>query len=321
MHRQVSFLCQVSLNVLLLSLGFTAAASPITARAAPIDPEAGWAVSYLVNTVMVREYEAVLATFNQVPKDRAALDAFYVSDTGKALWVRGQFGALALRARAQDLSGLSALEGHLAAQAAVFRAKGIKVPSVSILKRAAQDLADGKDPESDTGFAAVGDAFAPLKMQDQWLLVARHFTVPPASCAVEKAELESVTSHLHRVFTESGRDQSSSIAVVLAPLQGWSAVKSRCLAISLAKSASLSVPEQRDFLLALMQSHAGLSRDTALSALMAQRLTEGLRFPEALATLVDLADQDPSFRLPYEILQRLFSAKQKGRGAVALQGL
>jgi len=44
-------------------------------------------------------------------------------------------------------------------------------------------------------------------------------------------------------------------------------------------------------------------------------------YAEALALLVGLVERDPSFRLPYELVQRAYSWRQRGSGKVAIQGL
>ena len=117
--------------------GTAAAASPLTAKVSLIDPEAAWATSYLLNTVMVREYEAVLAAFENAPKKRGSLETFFASEPGQALWVRSQFAATALRMRRQTLPGLETIESQLMAQADSMRSRKVKFVNASVLQRAA----------------------------------------------------------------------------------------------------------------------------------------------------------------------------------------
>ncbi len=44
-------------------------------------------------------------------------------------------------------------------------------------------------------------------------------------------------------------------------------------------------------------------------------------FPEALRQLLYLTEQQPSFRLAYDLVQRIFSMKQQGSGKVAIKGI
>jgi len=73
-------------------------------------------------------------------------------------------------------------------------------------------------------------------------------------------------------------------------------------------------------LVALRQAGQPLARDVALDALTAVRYLEHAQYPEALALLLDLVDLEPGFRLPYEAVQRIYSIRQKGGGAVAISG-
>jgi hypothetical protein len=79
--------------------------------------------------------------------------------------------------------------------------------------------------------------------------------------------------------------------------------------------------EPLHLLRALGQTNSPMARDMSLKALLAVRFLELNRYSETLAVLMDLTDLDPSFRLPYEMVQRVFSIRQKGEGAVALQGI
>lgn len=74
--------------------------------------------------------------------------------------------------------------------------------------------------------------------------------------------------------------------------------QTRCLALSLTILPQVTPGEHLACLMALRQSQGPYAKDMALSALTAQRLIETIRYPEALAILLDLSDQDPSFRLP-----------------------
>jgi hypothetical protein len=126
-----------------------------------------------------------------------------------------------------------------------------------------------------------------------------------------------------RAATAAGRQPG--IGDVLTPLAGWSLARTQCLAAAL-----MAVPEAKKqsegydptaLLLAVAAPSSPFAHDAALKALTAVRMLELTRYPETLGAIMDLIDLDDGFRLPYEIVQRVFALKQKGEGAVALQGL
>jgi hypothetical protein len=301
---------------------------------------------------MVREYEAVLASLgssqgssgqpvassqkNAPPvkaskqkggrpaatTDTQRREDFLVSDTGQALWVRGQFGLLALAAHKQQVTDLAKITSLSEDHSKALASHRAKVPSVDALRRAAEDHAVGTpDSEVAGASAAMTAAFTPLGLKDYWPEVEKHFAAANLTCVIAPKELSDAATYFHQVLQESGSEQSTSPARMLVNYAAWQPAKTRCLALSLATLPEVTAVEHLAFLMALRQSQGPYGKDLALSALTAQRLIETIRYPEALAILLDLADQDPAFRLPYELLQRIFSARQKGRGAVALQGL
>jgi hypothetical protein len=65
----------------------------------------------------------------------------------------------------------------------------------------------------------------------------------------------------------------------------------------------------------------GWATVTAFKALYATRLVQLNMYGEALAVLLELQDKTPAYRLPYDIVQRLYSHTQKGKGVVAFKNL
>lgn len=309
-----------------------------------MDPEAAWAASYLVSTVMVREYEAVLASLDQsqenksppgpplkdkslrsgAPKPSSPRKDFLVSDSGQALWVRGQFGLLAMAARRQQVSDVMRITSLADEHYKVLLSHKAKVPPIDSLRRAASERSESIGTETSeivTDPAVLSAAFTPLGLQVFWPDMEKHFAAAGLACPMAPNDVSDAATALHNLLRESGSEQSTSPARMLAGFANWQPAKIRCLALHLATFPQCSAAEHLAFLMALRQSQGPYAKDVALSALTAQRLIEAVRYPEALAILLDLSDQDRAFRLPYELLQRIFSARQKGRGAVALQGL
>lgn len=309
-----------------------------------MDPEAAWAASYLVSTVMVREYEAVLASLDQAqenksspgptpkdkslrsgsPKSNSPRKVFLVSDSGQALWVRGQFGLLAIAARRQQVSDVMRITSLADEHYKTLLSHKAKVPPLETLRRAATETSEliATETSEKAGDGSVlSAAFAPLGLQVFWPEMEKHFAAASLACPMAPNDVSDAATAFHNLLQESGSEQSTSPARMLAGYANWQPAKIRCLALHLATLPQCSPAEHLAFLMALRQSQGPYAKDVALSALTAQRLIETVRYPEALAILLDLSDQDRAFRLPYELLQRIFSARQKGRGAVALQGL
>ncbi len=308
-----------------------------------MDPEAAWAASYLLSTVMVREYEAALASLDQAQESKSQsgqshnnktkkpgplkgtppIEAFLVSERGQSLWVRGQFGLVSLVGRKQHLSDLPKIVALADHHTKVLASNKVKVPAVDAWRPGTTDrsIMSSADPEIDAVFSAVSSALAPLGLKTYWPEAEKHFVAADLTCVVAPHEVSEAATYFHNFLQESGSEHSTSPARTLAKYATWEPSKIRCLALRLATWPQFSEVEHLALLMALRQSQGPYAKDMALSALTAQRLIETIRYPEALAIMLDLADQDPSFRLSYELLQRIFSAKQKGRGAVALQGL
>jgi hypothetical protein len=342
--QQLMIFSQIVPTMLCLILGSKAEASPSGARAAPMDPEASWAASYLVSTVMVREYEAVLASLDQsqqnksppgpTPKDKSlrsgpskantSRDDYLVSAAGQALWVRGQFGLLAMAARRQQVSDVLRISSLADEHQKVLVSRKSKVPPIDTLRRAATEESESTATETSekaTDVSVLSAALAPLGLHVYWPEMEKHFVAASLACPIAPNDVSDAATVFHNLLQESGSEQSTSPARMLSGYANWQPAKIRCLALHLATLPQCSAAEHLVFLMALRQSQGPYAKDVALSALTAQRLIEAVRYPEALAILLDLSDQDRSFRLPYELLQRIFSARQKGRGAVALQGL
>ena len=74
-------------------------------------------------------------------------------------------------------------------------------------------------------------------------------------------------------------------------------------------------------LTAMSGAGTSLARDPDLMAVHAARLLATHRYAESLALLVELADIDDGYRLPYELIQRAYSWRQRGAGSVAIQSL
>ncbi len=257
----------------------------------PVNPAAGWATAYLVNSVFLAEYESVLSTLSNGSPERAT---FLSGAPGQAVGRRAAFAFNDMEAKSQGIFNKSQVKALLDEQ---------KLAA----KVAPQD---------------VEQSFASPTLRDSWKRVSRSYAMEMPTCPIDLADVKAFATHQKSLLAgEHGANPN----VLLKPIAHWTLPKVQCLVFALmASSAEAKAQEGYEplhLLRALSQTASPMARDMSLKALLAVRYLELNRYGETLAVLMDLTDLEPSFRLPYEMVQRVFSIRQKGEGAVALQGI
>ncbi len=275
---------------LFLALALLAARAEAKADA-PISPAAGWATAYLVNSVFLAEFDSVLST---LAKGSAERKEFLSGQPGQALGRRALFAFNDMEGKSQGIFNKPTLKALLEEQ-----------------KLAAK--VEAKDVEQ---------SFANPALRDSWAGISRSYAMDIPSCPIDASDVKAFAAHQKSLLAgEHGANPN----VLLKPIANWTLPKVQCLVFALmASTAEAKVTEGFEplhLLRALSQTASPMARDMSLKALLAVRFLELNRYGETLAVLVDLADMDSSFRLPYEMVQRVFSIRQKGEGAVALQGI
>lgn len=286
--------------------------------APPLSPAAGWATAYLVNAAVLAEYDAGMAAVTPDARKAAQL-----SPTGQAIWRRAAFAMASLKAKSQSLPDMERLQQELNAQALLLKNEpGFKELSAALAKAGANDAAPDVDAQTAAGQAAVAASFNSDSMKRLWTRLTRAYALATPTCPIDVKDVAAFASQQKTALTE-GRAPSAS--TLLTPIAGWDLPKVQCLVFALMASSSEAKTndgfEPVHLMLALQNSASPLGRDASLKALTAVRLMQLSRYAETLALIMDLTDLDEAFRLPYELVQRVFSLKQKGEGAVALQGL
>jgi hypothetical protein len=274
-----------------------AAAAP--ASLLPLNPAAAWSSTYLLNTLMADELEAVVEAV--AGRDAPAAERFLASPTAAPLRLRAQFALTAARAKRQPLQHEAAVRQKLSG------------------------TGDRHATTSPSDAAALSSAFESERHRHAWAQLSARYTMPPPTCPLAAAE---VRHYLAQQAATLAGGRAASPAELLAPLRGWDLRKKQCLVFAVmavadrSDRAAAADPggEPLHLMAALRQSDRALARDTALNALMALRLFELRRYDETLRILMDLQDADAAFRLPYDIVQRIYSIRQKGGGAVVLRG-
>lgn len=313
-------LASVCLGLAPLPSALAAASGPVAAEVrTPLSPAAGWATAYLVNAALVEEYTAVLASL-PIGKER---DAALASDQGALLWRRTAFALASLDAKSQALPALAMVKATHASHAQLLvKRPDFAATSAALAKAAASDAAPEADATVRPGHDAMAASFASEPMRLRWTRLTRAYGLPSPSCPIDVKDVRAFAEH-QRVQLEDGR--AASAETLLKPIAGWSLPKVQCLVFAL----MASTPEAKEkqgyepvhLMRALQQGNSSMGRDASLKALTAVRLMQLSRYAETLSLIMDLTDLDEAFRLPYEAVQRAYSLRQKGEGAVALQGL
>ncbi len=267
------------------------AATRAHAAEAPVGPAAAWATSYLVNSVFLAEYDSVLATFPEASKDRTT---YLASPAGVALARRAAFAIQDMDEQSQGSPNKTRLKTLLGEPAFASRL--------------------------DTN--AVTETFSGLPLRDLWLRIARSYGMPSPSCPIDFDEVKAFAAHQKKLLAG---DHGANPNVLLKPLAQWTLPKVQCLVFALMASTGEAKAkdgfEPLEVIRALSQTASPMARDLSLRALLAVRYLELGQYSETLSVLMDLTDMDGGYRLPYEMVQRIFSIRQRGEGAVALQGI
>lgn len=324
-------------GVLLASNPHPLHAAPAPVRAAgelmPASPEAAWSGSYLLNHVFVSEYQLLWKqpapdAAEPVPVDREVL----VQPYGQASFRRATFALAAMRARSQNYPEEKLLEQRLAAHFALLKVTDFVIDEHIKLLHAAAALQSGEvageaSHAAAKGFDLIVASFtAPEQQKRMKDLLGLYFADAP-SCPISADEVKMFATHQQSLQAANGNAGSGSLSggQLIAPLREWSFKKVRCLVFALmgtsAEAKEKAGTDPVHLMLTLQQTASPLAKDASYKSVFAIRLLQTRQFAETLRVLIDLVDLQPGFRLPYEMVQRIFSVSQKGDGQVALKGI
>lgn len=274
----------------------------------PTLPESAWSSSYLLSTILAGEFEAVLDEF-PVASAKDGKEAFFATDAGRNLRLRALFALDAARQRQQILQHGSRIA----------------------LKLRALDSLDALTLPKDEASALTNltETFPSEPLRHSWKQLRLAYTTSSPRCQIGSEDVRGFLAH-QKALLNFGHALSSKD--LLEPLAGWDLAKLQCLVFSVMATASRpgdgdiktdasSPDEPLHLLLALSQNQPEAAKDKSVRTMLALRFFELRRYDETLRILMDLQDNDTSFRLPYDIVQRIYSIRQKGSGAVALRGL
>jgi hypothetical protein len=310
-----------------------AQALPAAAELIPASPEAAWSGSYLLNHVFVAEYQLLWKhpapdSTEPVPVDRELLLQPY----GQASFRRATFALAAMRARSQNYPEEKLLDQRLAAHLAMLKSTDFVIDEQVKLLQAAAALQPGSGDNGAAmaaakGFDLIVNSFAgPEQQQRMKDLLGLYFADAP-SCPISADEVEMFATHQQALQSANGTAGTGSLngGQLVAPLREWSFKKVRCLVFALmgtsAEAKEKAGTDPVHLMLTLQQTASPLAKDASYKSVFAIRLLQTRQFAETLRVLIELVDLQPGFRLPYEMVQRIFSVSQKGDGQVALKGI
>jgi hypothetical protein len=175
--------------------------------------------------------------------------------------------------------------------------------------------------EKRLALSAVGATFQ-AALAPSWARLSDFYGPPPPACPLDLETIKSFADHQKRLLAG---DRGLNPQALLAPVAGWDLARMQCLVFALMSATPQAQAtdgyDPVHLLAALQQTGSPLMQDDALRAMAALRFLQLGQFAETLRGLMDLSDKEPAFRLAYDVVQRVFSARQRGEGAVALQGL
>jgi hypothetical protein len=304
---------------LFVVLGFSFMTKSGSAQGFPtLSPEAAWSGSYLVNYSFITEYALLW-------KDNAPIDdALMIQPAGINLWKRAFFAQEAMRNRGQSSDGQSNLQNKLEQHFSLI----VKVQHQFATDRDLIQLAAGISikPEdqvrADAGYQLIVASFNDEKHQANAKELRSFYFADAPTCPITAAEVKDFAAYQEKLLTEKTAINGN---VLVAPLKEWPLKKVRCLIFALLATSNTDVSNIKNdpihLMLTFQQMASPLAKDMAYKAVFSIRLLQTNQFAETLRILVELVDLQPAFRLPYEMVQRVFSIRQKGDGQVALKGI
>jgi len=276
-------------SLLILASFFAALTWPRAAAAAPLAAAAtgpsfaaaadAWATTYLLNLIFLEDF---LSSSPSSKDSKGGAPA--------AALLRARFAAAIAQDKKQRLTSAT----RLSAEVRATDAKG------------APDLAAAEASFANADHRRHFSSFAPA------------YALDSPSCGVSPATVSQFASHQMTLLHRQGptvKDED-----LLRPLSALSPDDQLCVALVLMATADEIQASQgfepAPLLTAL--ARAASPKSVAVRAILAARLIQQARFGAALEILVGMQEENPSFRLAYDLVQRIYSRRHVGRGDVAL---
>jgi hypothetical protein len=283
-----------------------------------LSPEAAWSGSYLVNSAFITEY--ALLWKDELPVDKSLM----IQPAAVNLWKRAFFAQEAMRFRGQSSESQQKLREKIDQHYAML----LKVQPTLTAERdliqlsAAIRVKPEEQSRADAGYQLIISSFNDEKHQANAKDLRSFYFADAPTCPITAAEVKDFVAYQAKLLSEKSAINGG---VLITPLKDWPLKKVRCLIFALlATAGSEANAKGHDpvhLMLTFQQMASPLAKDAAFKGVYSIRLLQTNQFAETLRVLVELVDLQPAFRLPYEMVQRIFSMRQKGDGQVALKGI
>jgi hypothetical protein len=296
----------------LISLPLLAIATSATAaKKTSIDPTTGWANTFLLNSVFAADYEAFMrGTKNSEENKKELLN----SEAAANSFIRSKFALNSAKTKRQAIKRSSTITtfqmGHAGFLASFFKSDDPRKEFLFI----------SKNPK--TSIETISGTFSTKKYRGFWNNLAQSYEQSSPSCPIKLKEIKSFAAHQKSLTSDN---RGANATALIEPIKKWPKGKVRCLILAMMSASDDNKKTQGleplHLLNAMVHTGSEFAKDPAIRSMFAIRLLQLNRYAETLRVLMNLQDTNIAYRLPYEIVQRIYSRTQKGQGQVALKGI
>ncbi len=277
----------------------------------PLDPTTGWANTFLLNSVFAADYAAFMRGTKKAEENKKELLS---SDPAANSFVRSKFALLSAKTKRQSIKRSSTITTFQMGHAGFL---------TSFLKKEdprKKYLFSDKNP--DNAVDMIASTFSSEKFRGYWKDLSYGYTLASPTCPIKVTDITKFAAHQKSLMTG---DHAANANTLIKPISSWPRAKVRCLILAMMSATDDNKKTQGleplHLMNALVHTASPLSQDPAIRSMHAIRLLQLNHYAETLRILMNLQDTNESYRLPYEIVQRIYSRTQKGQGQVALKGI
>lgn len=270
----------------------------------PQNPLVAWTNTFLVNQVFLEEYRSVAST--HLPKK--AREKVWQSEYGVHLWQRATFATQKAKEAQQDLGNTTLL------RASLLEHQGfLKRTSQKQFRQLEKFLQKGvNDP------AWIEKTFTQDKNRQYFRALAQAYAQNSEVCSLRGEEFTKSESLLRDM---KKNDDPHFIKPLIGYLAHLPVDKKRCLAIQMLQLRDSTRDYETLPLFMALRTTSDGEKDLVITLGTAIRYIQMENYPEALRLLFKLQTIDNAYRNAYDLVQVIYSYRQRGEGDVALRGL
>lgn len=263
---------------------------------------------YLLNQIFTQEYLAITKVLKSNP---TALKSFYTSKKGVAFWKRASLASYLANSLKQNIGDAALLERLLKAHKAAIEINDKlafeRMVGFGLFKGGVSSILYNIEKDSDlsdidsyvAAFKSINNVknIEPLQVKDEEAILAD---------LSERINLKSDDINDELLANYLSKKYGNRLREVVALLMSRSLGNQEMEKLAFNLSVALHYLNENDRLVA---------------TLLVIQLIKIRNYPEALRHLFTLQKLDQAYRIPYNLVQRVFNYGQRGAGSVALKGL